>query len=86
VVKKNLTDEKIKALPECGESKRKRSCKLQQDELICENCCLEKLSYDCDGCSFYLDKILKFKCQSCGKTSIDDQPSEITQLMDIKSK
>jgi len=30
------------------------------------------------------DKILRFKCPSCGKTTIDDQPSEITQLMVTK--
>ena len=68
----------------CGEGKRKISCKLQHGELICVTCCSQKQSYFCDGCSFYQDKILKFKCASCGKTSIDDQPSDITKLMTTK--
>jgi len=75
---------KEKTCPICNESKKKRSCKLQQDELICISCCLKKQSYYCDGCSFYHDKILKFKCVSCGKTSIDDLPSDITKLMGAK--
>ena len=75
---------KEKKCPICSEGKMKRSCKLQQDELICVSCCLEKQSYDCNGCSFYQEKILKFKCQSCGKTFIDDQPSDITKLMGAK--
>jgi len=75
---------KEKKCPMCGEGKKKRSCKLQQDELICDSCCLKKQSYYCDGCSFYQDKILRFKCESCGKTSIDDLPSDITTLMAAK--
>jgi len=75
---------KVKTCPVCGAGKKKRSCKLQMDDLICESCCNEKQSYDCNGCSFYQDKILRFKCESCGKTSIDDQPSEITHLMGAK--
>jgi hypothetical protein len=75
---------KVKKCPICGEGKKKRSCKLQQDELICIDCCLEKQNYYCNGCPFYQDEILRFKCPSCGKTSIDDQPSEITQLMETK--
>jgi len=74
----------VKKCPICREGKKKRSCKLHQDELICVNCCLKKQSYYCYGCSFYQDKILKFKCVSCGKTSIDDQPSDITNLMGAK--
>lgn len=75
---------KIKTCPICNEGKQKRSCKLQQDDLICESCCTEKQSYYCNGCSFYLDKILRFKCGSCGKTAIDDQPSDITNLISAK--
>jgi len=75
---------KVKKCPVCGEGKKKRSCKLNQDQLICIDCCLEKQSYNCNGCVFYTDKILRFKCRSCGKTSIDDQPSEITELMGTK--
>jgi hypothetical protein len=70
---------KIKKCPICGEGKKKRSCKLHGYELICSSCCLEKQNYYCDGCSFYQDKILKFKCVSCGKTSIDNQPSNIAK-------
>ena len=74
----------VKKCPICREGKKKRSCKLQQDELICVSCCLEKQTYYCNGCSFYKDINLKFKCVSCGKTSIDDQPSDITKLMGTK--
>ena len=62
----------------------KRPCQLSENELICVRCCLEKQSYDCAGCSFYEDKILKFRCKSCGKTSIDERPSAITTLMETK--
>jgi len=75
---------KVKNCPLCGEGKQKRSCKLQHDELICLNCCLKKQNYYCNGCSFYQDKILKFKCVSCGKTSIDEPPSDIAKLMGAK--
>ena len=74
----------VKKCPICRESKKKRSCKLQLDELICVSCCLEKQSYFCHGCSFYKDVTLKFKCVSCGKMLIDDQPSDITKLMGTK--
>jgi hypothetical protein len=75
---------KEKICPICEDGKQKRLCKLQHEELICITCCLKKQSYACNGCSFYQDKILNFKCSSCGKTSIDDQPSDITNLMTAK--
>ena len=75
---------KVKNCPACGEGKKKRPCKLNQEELICIDCCLEKQSYDCNGCVFYTDKILRFKCRSCGKMSINDQPSDITTMMGAK--
>ncbi len=74
----------VKKCPICGEDKKKRLCKLQQDELICISCCLEKQNYYCSGCSFYKDVNLNFKCASCGKTFIDDLPSDITKLMRTK--
>ena len=70
-----------KKCPIYGEGKKKRSCKLNQHELICVDCCMQKQSYYCDGCSFYQDNILRFKCLSCGKTLVDDIPSDITRLM-----
>ena len=74
----------VKKCPICGEGKKKRLCKLQQNELICISCCLGKQNYNCNGCPFYKDINLKFKCVSCGKTFIDDQPSDITKLMGTK--
>lgn len=75
---------KLKVCTICGTGKSKRTCKLHQGELICIDCCLKEQSYYCNGCAYYQDIILKFKCSSCGKTFIDDQPSAITELMATK--
>ena len=73
-----------KKCPICLDGKRKRLCKMNRDELICVTCCSDKQTYYCIGCSFYKDITLQFKCKNCGKTSIDDQPSDITKLMGTK--
>ena len=44
---------KKKTCPLCSRNKASRKCKLQQDELICPQCCAELRNTDCGECRYY---------------------------------
>lgn len=38
----------------CTETKGKRSCKINSDQLICPKCCAQLRNNDCQGCRYYI--------------------------------
>lgn len=44
---------KKKTCPLCGRNRARRKCKLQQDKLICPQCCAELRNPDCEDCSYF---------------------------------